>query len=155
VRNSGSRGCHGFTLIELIASITILAIIAAVTLPNVTAAQPFTERGYADGVAASLRQARAVAHASGCAVQFTIDGVGYRAMQRAAAGTHCALAGPFSTPVARGDGDVVVVDSPAGVTPAANVQLVYAPDGTVGAAYSIGLGTLTVDVADSGVVTGP
>jgi len=73
--------CRGFTLIELIASITIIAILAAVALPRMTAATPFAERGYADGIAASLRQSRAVALASGCAVQFTIDAAGYRAFK--------------------------------------------------------------------------
>jgi prepilin-type N-terminal cleavage/methylation domain-containing protein len=150
------KGAHGFTLIELIASITIIAIIAAVTLPNVTAAQPFDERGYADGVAAALRQARAVAHASDCAVQFSINGAGYQAMQRAASGTHCAMAGPFTTPVARGDGDVMVVNRPADVVLAADVVLVFAPNGTApGGPFSIGLGSRVVDVAASGVVSGP
>ena len=85
--------CRGFTLVEVIASITIIAVLAAVALPRVTAATPFAERGYADGIAASLRLARAVAIASGCDVQFTIDAAGYRALQRAAAGTHCARRG--------------------------------------------------------------
>ena len=93
---------RGFTLIELIASITIVAILAAVTLPRMTTAQPFTERGYADGIAASLRQSRAVALASGCDVQFTINAAGYRAFQHAAAGTHCAPAGAWSDAGATG-----------------------------------------------------
>jgi MSHA pilin protein MshC len=147
---------RGFTLIELIASITIIAIIAAVTVPHVTAALPFEERGYADGVAASLRQARAVAIASGCSVQFTINAAGYSAMQRAASGTHCASAGAFVTPVLRGDGDSLQANRPASVVLAANRQFVFASDGRVaGGPYSIGLGALTVTIADSGVVTGP
>jgi len=153
---ASTRNRGGFTLIELIASITIIAIIAAVTLPNVTAALPFEERGYADGVAASLRQARAVAVASGCSVQFTINAAGYSAMQRAASGTHCAGAGGFVTPVLRGDGDSLQANRPTGVTLAANRQFVFAPDGRVaGGPYSIGLGQLTVTVAVSGVVSGP
>jgi len=107
---------RGFTLIELIASITIIAILAAVALPRMTAATPFAERGYADGIAASLRQSRAVALASGCAVQFTIDAAGYRAFQHAASGTHCAAAGAWSTPVKRGDGQSLIELQPAGVT---------------------------------------
>ncbi len=68
------KSSRGFTLIELIASITIIAILTAVALPRLTAVTPFAERGYADGIAASLRQSRSVALASGC------DGllVGYR-----------------------------------------------------------------------------
>jgi prepilin-type N-terminal cleavage/methylation domain-containing protein len=147
----------GFTLIELSASITIIAILAAVALPNVTAAQPFAERGYADGVAASLRQSRAVALASGCDVQFSIDTAGYRAMQRAAAGTHCAAAGGFTTPVRRGDGANLNVNQPPQVVLGANVQLVFlASDGTaVGGPYTINVGPQVVSVTGSGVVTGP
>jgi prepilin-type N-terminal cleavage/methylation domain-containing protein len=152
-----SRDFRGFTLIELIASITIIAILAAVALPRVTAARPFAERGYADGVAASLRQSRAVAIASGCAVQFSIDAAGYRAMQRAAAApNHCAAAGAFPTPVRRGDGGNLEANQPADVVLAANVQLVFAPDGSVaGGPYAIDVGPQAVVVDASGVVTGP
>ena len=55
---------RGFTLIELIASITIVAILAVVALPRATMARPYQEIGYADAVTASLRQARMVAHAT-------------------------------------------------------------------------------------------
>jgi len=146
----------GFTLIELIASITIIAILAAVALPRVSAARPFSERGYADGVAASLRQSRAVALASGCEVQFTIDAAGYRAMQRGASGTHCAAAGAFTTPVMRGDNGALNINQPSDVVLGANRQFVFAADGSVAAGpVSITLGPLTVTVDASGVVTGP
>ena len=146
----------GFTLIELIATITIIAIVAAVTLPRFTTAQPYAERGYADGVAASLRQSRAVAIASGCAVQFTIDAAGYRALQRGASGTHCASAGAFTTPVRRGDGGDLDENAPVGVALSASRQLVFAPDGSVGAGpYTINIGPQTVSVGTGGVVTGP
>jgi prepilin-type N-terminal cleavage/methylation domain-containing protein len=151
-----SRDCHGFTLIEMIATITIVAILAAVGLPRLTTARPFSERGYADGVAASLRQSRAVALASGCAVEFTIDVVGYRAMQRAASGTHCAAAGAFTTPVRRGDSGNLDIHQPPDVVLAANRQFVFAPDGSVaGGPFTINLGPQTVTVDASGVVSGP
>jgi type II secretion system protein H len=146
----------GFTLIELIASITIIAILAAIALPRMTAARPFTERGYADTVAASLRQSRAVAIASGCAVQFTIDAVGYRSMQRATAGTHCAAAGGFVTPVRRGDGGDLIALQPSDVILGANQQLVFAPDGTAaGGPYTVTIGPQVVTIAASGLVSAP
>ncbi len=154
-----SRTCRGFTLIELIATITIIAILAAVALPRTTGAAPFLERGYADGVAAALRQARVVALASGCEVQFTIDAAGYRAMQRGASAvipTHCANAGAWVTNVQRGDGAPLAAPLPNGVALAANLQFVFATDGGVAAgplAITIGAKTLNVDA--SGVVQGP
>jgi prepilin-type N-terminal cleavage/methylation domain-containing protein len=153
---AGGRSVAGFTLIELIASITIIAILAAVSLPRLTTATPFSERGYADGVAASLRQSRAVAIASGCAVEFTIDAAGYRALQRAAAGTHCAAAGGFPTPVRRGDGADLTVLQPTDVVLAVNRQFVFAPDGSVtGAPININVGPQAIVVSPSGVVVGP
>jgi MSHA pilin protein MshC len=151
------RNSRGFTLIELIASITIVAILAAVALPRLTAATPFAERGYADGIAASLRQSRAVALASGCAVQFTIDAAGYRAVQRATgANNHCAAAGAWSTPVRRGDGQSLLELQPAGVTLAASRQFVIAADGSVAAGpITINVGPQAIVVDVSGVVSGP
>ena len=146
------RDCRGFTLIELIASITIIAILAAVTLPHMPAVQPYAERGYSDGVAASLRQARAVAIASGCQVQFTITAAGYSALQRGLSPTipnHCATAGLWSTPVLN-------ELQPAGVVLAANRVLVFATDGSVvGGAVNINIGTHLIAVSASGAVYGP
>ena len=146
---------HGFTLIEMIATIVIVAILAAVAVPRMPVAQPFQERGYAESLAASLRQSRAVAIASGCDVQFTIDAVGYRALQRGASGTHCATSGAFSTPVRRGDGGNIDALLPASVAAPANRQFVFSSTGSVAVgAFTITIGVLSVAV-DSGVVTGP
>jgi MSHA pilin protein MshC len=149
--------CRGFTLIELIASITIMVILAAVTLPRLTSAQPFAERGYADGITASLRQSRAVALASGCDVQFTISAAGYQAFQHGVgANNHCAAAGAWTTPVRRGDGQNLLELAPAGAVLAANRQFVFAADGTVAAGpVTINLGPQTITVGASGVVQGP
>ncbi len=152
------RAAHrsgGFTLIEIIAAITIVAILAAVAIPRMPVAQPYEERGYAEAIAASLRQARAVAIASGCDVQFTLDAAGYRALQRAAAGTHCATSGVFSTPVRRGDGDNIDALLPASVTAPASRQFIITSAGDVaGGPFTIAVGALRVTV-ESGVVTGP
>lgn len=141
---------RGFTLVELIAGITILAILAAVALPRVVAASSFQQRGYADVITATLRQARAMAIASDCTVRFTINRAGYTVAQRDAVGGHCASAGNFN----------LVVESglpPAGVFPAANRTLTFVGGTGVltGASTTITLGPQVVTIDASGVVTGP
>ena len=149
--------CRGFTLIEVIASITIMSILATVMLTRMTVATPFSERGYADGITASLRQARSVALASGCAVQFTISAAGYSAFQHGpGANNHCAAAGAWSTPVRRGNGQDLIESQPAGVVLAANRQFVFAADGSVaGGPVTINVGPQAITIDASGVVQGP
>jgi MSHA pilin protein MshC len=144
-----SHAYRGFTLIELLASITIVAIIAAVTFPNVIAANPFAERGYADAVAANLRRARDVAIATGCDVRFSIDNTGYNAMQRAAAGTHCAAAGAWAR-------TLFTALQPRDAVLGAAQQVVFnGTDGRAGVAATIDIGARQVSVEPSGLVSGP
>ena len=112
-----------------------------------TAAHSFAERGYADGVAASLRQARAVALASGCDVQFTINAAGYTAMQRTPPPAHCNPAGAFTLTVISGL-------PPAGVAPAASTALVVFDGSGVptGGATTINIGPHVVTIDPDGVV---
>ena len=143
----------GFTLVELVATLTIAGILAAAAGPRLLSSQPFAARGYSDDVAAALRQARAVAMASGCAVRFTIDTSGYTALQHAPSGTHCAASGGWNTPVLRGDGRRLAGWPPA----AANVQsastLVFGADGAVSTgAVSIVIGAHVVSVDAGGWV---
>jgi prepilin-type N-terminal cleavage/methylation domain-containing protein len=140
---------RGFTLIELIATITILAIVAAIALPREIAANSFAERGYADELAAQLRRARVVALTTGCDVQFSVNGQGYALMQRGAgANNHCVTAGAWTTTVASGV-------QPAKVQLGAPRVVVFGTAGTAGAAVTINLGTRQITVANTGLVTGP
>ena len=142
-----SHAYRGFTLIELVAVIVIIAILAAVSLPRLTAATPLADRGYADEISASLRQARAIAIASQCDVQFTINAAGYQAMQRQAAAGHCSLAGAFNVPVLSG-----IRPSNVGAIP--NRQFIFQGGnfGAVGGAFAIPIGAQTINLNASGIV---
>jgi MSHA pilin protein MshC len=139
----------GLTLVELIAALTIAAILAAMAAPRLLSTASFAQRGYADEVGAALLHARAVALASGCAVRFSIDSNGYTAMQRQASGTHCATSGGWSTPVLRSDGRSLAGWPPSSANVSAARSLVFATDGSLAGATSvaiaIGTHNITVD----------
>ena len=138
---------RGFTLIELIAAITIMAILAAVALPRMTAADSFAERGFTDEVAANLRRARIVAMTSGCEVQFSVDDTGFIAQQRGpGANNHCAPAGPWAT-------TVFSASKPSHATVLISRQVVFATNGTASAAWTLVVGARQVSIETSGLVT--
>jgi MSHA pilin protein MshC len=149
IMRSPSTYRDGFTLVELVATLTIAGILAAVAGPRLLSSQPFSERGYADEVASALRQSRSVAMASGCAVRFTIDTSGYTAMQRSAAATHCSSNGAWVTPVWRGDNRSLASWPPSGTNVAAARTVVFAADGTISggapAAITIGPQIILID----------
>jgi prepilin-type N-terminal cleavage/methylation domain-containing protein len=138
---------RGFTLIELIAAITIMAILAAVALPRMTAADSFADRGFADELAANLRRARIVAMTTGCEVQVTVNNTGYLAQQRGAgANNHCAPAGAWATTIFSGE-------KPSHAGNLLNRQAVFATSGTSNAAWTLNIGSRQVSLENSGLVT--
>jgi len=82
--HSSRRSHAGFTVVELIAVIVVLGIVSAMALPRLTDRSAFQARGFEDEVFAALRHARALAVASGCAVQVSIAGNGYTLNQQTA-----------------------------------------------------------------------
>jgi MSHA pilin protein MshC len=148
---------RGFTLVELVTCIIIMGVLAAVAAPKFFDNQPFTERGYADELAAALRVAQKVAVASDCEVAVTIDPLaGYQAMQRAPAGNTCSGGGAWSTPVMLPSGRALAGAPPSGATVNTAVQIVFNAQGGLNApappVLQIGLRTLAVDATSGFVV---
>jgi MSHA pilin protein MshC len=148
------RRNRGFTLIELVAVIAILAVLAAYAAPLFVDNSSFSQRGYADELASSLRLARSVAVATSCDVQVSINAGAYQATQRAAAGGAAApCQGAFVTPVRRADGNTLSGQPPAGLAIPGNVTITFnALSGSVagGAPPPVVVGVFTLSVDADG-----
>lgn len=137
----------GFTLVELIACIVILGILAAVAAPGLFDNRAFTSRGYADEVASSLRYAQRIALASGCPVQVNIDAAGYVGWQRANFISHNNCAGAWTSPVLRADGTTLTGATPDAVNVNPNTSVEFQPDGAPAAgSAAIAVDAFTVSI---------
>ena len=146
------HGCWecGYSLIELVSTLVIVAILGAVIAPKMFSYQPFQARGYVDELAAALHYAQDVAVSSGCDTSITVSATGYLAMQRAAAGATCATSGGWVTPIIRVDGGTLSGSAPSGViTSPVPTNIVFDGTGRVISgtppAMAIDTFTLTVD----------
>ncbi len=140
---------RGFTLIELVACLLIVGILAALAGPRFFDTQPFDERGYADELAAALRYAQSVAVASQCNVSFTVTLTGYSALQQpVGAGNTCAPAAAYTQNVIRSDGTALAGTPPSDANVTSSVTLVFGSSGQVisGTPPALAIGSFTLSV---------
>lgn len=107
----------GFTLVELVVVISIAGTLAVALGPRFFTQQTFSDRGYADELAAALRFTQKTAVASGCPAELNVASGGYAAAQQAASGNGCnASDSTWTTPVISADGTVIAGNAPANTT---------------------------------------
>ena len=149
----------GYTLIELVLVIVIAGILATVAGPRFFDLGTFTQRGYADELAAALRAAQKAAVASDCPARVTVTATGYAADQQAAAGNACNPSDTsWNTPVVGGDGTPVGGTAPAGTAVSPTGSFVFDGSGALSAApaaaISVGPETISLDASTGFVQVG-
>jgi MSHA pilin protein MshC len=146
----------GFTLVELVVVMTIAGVLAATIGPKFFSQQTFSERGYADELAAALRLAQKTAVTSGCPVRVTVNASGYAAAQQAASGNAClASDSTWSTPLLSNDGTTLQGSAPSGTTASPTGIYQFDPQGRLtsspGSIVTVGARSIAID-AGSGFV---
>jgi MSHA pilin protein MshC len=153
-------GCAdaGFTVVELVLVIVILAVLAAVAGPRFVSNRDFAERSYRDELATSLRYGQKIAVASGCPVQAVVNAAGYSLTQQAVLNGHCDPGdNSYPRPVLLADGQLVAGTTPPDVAVSPPVTLRYDALGRTDLAsdqtLSVGSQTLTIQAASGLVLT--
>lgn len=150
---------RGYTVVEVLLVVVILAIVASVAGPRFFDNTAFDERAYYDEVVSALRYAQKVAIASGCNVRVSVTASTYSLSQQAAQAGHC---NPndvsYSTAVFLSTGEAVTGSAPASVSAIPAVTFVYNSLGQTSLAanqtLSIGAHVATIQ-AESGLVVTP
>jgi MSHA pilin protein MshC len=119
----------GFTLVELVATIVIIALIAAVSGPLFFNVGVFRERGFFEETLSALRYAQKHAVATGCPVRAQTTAAGFTLFRPANAAA-CA-AGPYATPIADPSGSAATFTrtAPPGVILTVH-SITFAADGS-------------------------
>ncbi len=143
---------HGFTLVELVLTITILAILAAVGLPKFFGQDTFEERFFHDDLISAARYAQRLATGSGCVVRLSVSGSGFSLVQD----SNCDLSSPSYTLTVNRPSDSEAfsnVDVPTNLTITSSDSAFYfLPSGGAvdGTGTSVGNASITLD-SSSGV----
>ena len=151
------RRCRaGYTLVELVIVISIASVLAAALGPKFFSQSVFSQRGYADELAAALRSTQKAAVISGCPARLTLTATSYAANQQAASGNACNPADTtWSTPILGPDGTAIQNTAPSGTTAGPTGVYLFDDQGRLssgpGTTLTVGSRTLTI-VAGTGFV---
>jgi MSHA pilin protein MshC len=137
--NIGIRSLKGFTLVELVATLVIIALIAVVSGPLFSNVDVFKQSGFFEETLSAVRYAQKYAVASGCTVRVETTATGFT-LYRPASAAACTT-GPYSTPLTDPSGNATTFTrtAPSGVTLSVH-DFTFAADGSASASPSITVG---------------
>ena len=139
----------GFTLVELVATLVIIALIAVVSGPLFSNVDVFKRSGFFEETLSAVRYAQKYAVASGCTVRVQTTTTGFT-LFRPASVANCNTPGSYTTPLTdpSGNAPTFTRTAPSGVTLSIH-DFTFAADGTASASPSIsvgGIGGPTINV---------
>ncbi|MCP3663022.1 MAG: prepilin-type N-terminal cleavage/methylation domain-containing protein [Gammaproteobacteria bacterium] len=141
---------NGFTLVELVLTITILGILAAVSLPKFFNQNTFEERFFYDDLISATRYAQRLAIASGCSVSLSISGSGFSLLQD----SNCDLSSTSYTLVVNRPSDSEIFSNAdvgdLSITPSTTFYFLPSGDVVNGMGASVGSATIILN-SPSGV----
>jgi type II secretory pathway pseudopilin PulG len=128
----------------------VMAVLAATVGPRFFTQSVFTDRGYADELAAALRATAQAAVATDCPSRLTLTASGYTATQQAGASNVCNLSDTtWPTPVLGADGVAIADSAPSGESVSPTGTFTFNTQGGLssqpGTTITVGTRTVTID----------
>ena len=145
-----NRRQRGVTLIELVAVLVIVGVLALVAAPRFVSVTPFEQAGFRDEAIAALSYAQKLAIVSGCYIRIDFAATGYE-IRRSTSAVNCRDLAAGLVVVARPDGTPFRGAPPGGVT----VSALSVFFDTVGRPRDVVSGLLLTNPAALTVAVGP
>jgi MSHA pilin protein MshC len=141
---------RGYTLVELVVVMAVTGILAVYIAPRFWNQQSFSDRGYADELAAALRVTQKAAVISGCPAELILQANSYSAAQQAASGNTCNQADTsWSTPLIGADGAAIQDTAPTNTSASPTGTFLFDTQGRLtsspGTTLTVGTHTITLD----------
>lgn len=148
------RAPRGFSLIELIVVIVLMAVLVGVAVPRFFGKSDFEAPAFAQELASAARYAQKLAVVSGCPVDLAVSATAYALFQPEATAPACTGVPTMTLAVKHpGTGEAFAAAVPSGITLGGAATVRFSAAGVPDAAAAFTVADLTVTIsAGSGYV---